>query len=83
MPCRTFRDENGKPIAIVCTRGGRKCQVAGCSNRATQQCDYPVERNGKVGTCDLWLCRRCAVPQPGDDLDYCPPHHRMNERQQQ
>ena len=32
----------------------------------------------KSGTCDRWLCLRCAV-SVGSDRDYCPAHHRLSQ----
>jgi len=68
----------GGASAIICTRGERRrsCATPGCANRADKQCDFPVTRNGKVGTCDRFVCSRCAVSK-GHDLDFCPPHARV------
>jgi hypothetical protein len=60
--------------AIVCGSGRRprrQC-ACGCGTPASIQCDYPTEGGG---TCDAFLCRRCAVPvEP--DRDHCPHHPR-------
>lgn len=49
----------------------------GCTRRHVALCDYPVERKGKKGTCDIRMCERCrwAVPD-AHDTDYCPAHRR-------
>jgi len=70
MPCEHIGG------AIICTRGGRsaqRCQF--CGARSTKQCDFPVARNGKDGTCDAFMCDRCATAQ-SPEVDYCPPHER-------
>lgn len=52
----------GGTTMIVCSRGRRhNCQF--CPRRATKQCDFPIFRNGKKGTCDAWMCDRCAQTQ--------------------
>jgi hypothetical protein len=61
----------GGGTAIVCFSGGRWCQC-GCRRRATIQCDHPAPA-GRSGTCDRWLCRRCAV-SVGPNRDHCPDH---------
>lgn len=64
--------------AIVC--GGRErqhvCSRPGCGRRAIYQCDYPVVRRGRAGTCDAWICERCRSPQ-GPGVDICPPHAKV------
>jgi len=69
MGFETIYDKDGKIIgqAIVCTRGGRKCQF--CRARSTKQCDFAV--NG--GTCDVFMCDSCAT-NVGPNVDYCPKH---------
>lgn len=42
-------------------------------------CDYPVMRNGKAGTCDAKLCRRCATAI-AVNMHYCPPHSRLMQK---
>jgi hypothetical protein len=73
MKCDTIDMGHGS-FAFVCTRGQRH-NCAFCSRYATKQCDFPVLRKGAWGTCDAWLCDRCAASQ-GKDVDYCPPHER-------
>jgi hypothetical protein len=76
---RTIYDANGKAIGIACGRRDRRaCSTPGCSGDATVQCDFPVTRKGKAGTCDRYVCRRCAV-SVGTDRDYCPPHARQSK----
>lgn len=79
MGCRTLYLD-GVAIGIACDRvrsrrGTHKCSSCG-RLFADKQCDYPVKT--KSGTCDRWLCRKCAV-SVGPDRDYCPPHHRLNQ----
>jgi len=77
MGCRTLFI-NGHAVGIACDRSRReshKCSSCGWGG-ANKQCDYPVQT--KSGTCDRWLCGKCAV-RVGPDRDYCPPHHRLTE----
>jgi hypothetical protein len=67
---------------ICGTRTRRKCSSCGTYG-ADRQCDYPVKvskvAGGKAsGTCDRWLCDRCAA-SVGPDKDYCPPHQRLSQ----
>ncbi len=56
----------------------------GCNRPHVALCDYPVERKGKKGTCDIRMCERCRWAVPGkDDTDYCPVHRRHVQREQQ
>jgi len=74
--CRTIVDADGRPVAIACSRGPHKaCATPGCRNHADKQCDFPVTRSGRPGTCDRFICSKCAV-RVGPDLDHCPPHAR-------
>jgi hypothetical protein len=43
-------------------------------------CDYPLRGKRAGATCDRKLCERCAV-HAGPDLDYCPPHARLREKE--
>jgi hypothetical protein len=69
------KDSEGRVIGIAC---GTVPYCTACKRRAgSKRCDYPVKkRSGKAGTCDRWLCGRCAV-SVGEDLDHCPPHARL------
>ena len=70
---------DGQVVGIACgSRPTRYCQTQGCRRVATIQCDHPVTRKGKAGTCDRWCCRGCAK-NVGPDRDYCPPHARAVE----
>ncbi len=71
MVCRTVKI--GDTAAIVCGRGAPKrwCHVCR-QRRGTLQCDFPNPKR-KSGTCDKYLCARCAV-QIGPNQDYCPNH---------
>lgn len=70
-PCQTFRFSDGG-VAVVCSRGRRRrpkrCEL--CGNESAVLCDGKLE-GGR--TCDVSLCRRCAV-HVGTDRDYCPAH---------
>ena len=75
MRCETFTTG-----AIVC--GSRKpktyapnCEVCG-TLKPTIQCDYPVERQGKLTTCNRWCCTNCAV-EKGPNVHWCQPHQAM------
>lgn len=73
MTCNKVNFGNGVS-AIVCTRGPRQgCQSPGCTNRGELQCDFKVTRKNVEGTCDRFICRRCAV-HVGINKDYCPVH---------
>ena len=76
MGCRTIFI-NGVAIGIGCDRGRRSHTCTSCkAYGANLQCDYRVKT--KSGTCDRWLCRKCAV-KVSPDRDYCPPHHRLSQ----
>lgn len=78
MGCRTLY-LNGVAIGIGCDRSKRYHKCSSCSAYgANVQCDYPVKT--KSGTCDRWLCRKCAV-KVGPDRDYCPPHDRLTQEE--
>lgn len=53
----------------------RRCSTPGCDRWAEAQCDYPVRRKGKLGTCDAHLYERCRQHQ-GEDRDFCIPHQK-------
>jgi hypothetical protein len=77
MACRTLYLD-GVAIGIACDRSrpqSHKCSSCGWGG-ANLQCDYPVKK--KSGTCDRWLCKRCAL-DAGPDKHHCPPHHRLNQ----
>ena len=60
---------------FVCGSRARRprCSVPGCARDVEKECDYPVVRKGKAGTCDAKLCGAHAKPAgPGKDL--CPAH---------
>lgn len=74
MACRLIANGQGG-FAIACgpRRPTRRCSVPNCQHAATKLCDYPVERKGKLGTCDAHLCDGHAK-DAGDGKDHCPPH---------
>ncbi|HEX8851256.1 MAG TPA: hypothetical protein VF761_17150 [Gemmatimonadaceae bacterium] len=68
-------DDAPKLHTIVCNRRTTTpCKY--CNAPHTKLCDYPVERNGKAGTCDIPMCDRCAQ-RGGANIDYCRPHAKM------
>jgi hypothetical protein len=76
MTCRTIDVGNGH-YAIVCDRGRKPAKCTACKQRPhALLCDFPLagEKAGK--TCDVRLCRQCAV-HVGPDVDLCPPHARI------
>jgi hypothetical protein len=72
MPCVPFRSEDGSVTGWVCSRG-RAQHRCKCGRSATHQCDFPLKGSKAGGTCDRWLCAKCAV-HVGPNLDYCPAH---------
>jgi hypothetical protein len=69
MVCEVVKGPFGPMIVCGPRRPRKRCA---CGAVATLQCDWPVP--GKAsGTCDAWLCRRCAR-HVGADTDYCPAH---------
>jgi hypothetical protein len=64
--------EDGTTV-IACSRGDTRCRVKGCHRRFEVLCDYPVTRNGRIGTCDRKVCRQHAWVV-GDDRDFCDRH---------
>lgn len=76
---------SSKSVVFICSRRRMRPQPCKfCGARSTRRCDFPVKRkSGTIsgtprmvnGTCDVYLCDRCAVPQ-ATGIDYCPPHER-------
>jgi hypothetical protein len=94
VTCESIRLGDGT-VAIMCSRGQRRprCSVPGCSAPSEFQCDEPVVRRGRPGTCDAHLCaaHRTWVTLPRDAfaelfeepavaIDVCPPHHAARAR---
>jgi hypothetical protein len=79
MACKTI-DLGGGAFAIACTRGKRRalCQVCR-RNPHEKLCDQPLTGVKAGKTCDLKLCRGCAV-HAGTDLDLCPAHAKAREK---
>jgi hypothetical protein len=77
MPCREI-DLGDGGVAIACTRGSHapQCQTPGCTYPGAFQCDYPVTRDGKAGTCDRHCCASHRV-HVGVNRDYCGSHARL------
>lgn len=80
MPRWSMRVPVPGGVAIVCgSSPRRRCSTPGCRGDATLECDYPVQRKGKAGTCDRRCCAACAK-SVGDDLDYCAAHARAEAK---
>lgn len=72
--CSHVRMADGVTAILCGSRATQaKCRVPGCTRPAERECDHPVTRKGKAGTCDLNLCALHATPA-GPDLDHCPAH---------
>jgi len=73
VPCEVRKD--GERTVIICTRYRAKppsrCRY--CGRPCTKLCDFPVERNGKVTTCDAKMCGWCAT-HVGHEKDLCRAH---------
>jgi hypothetical protein len=73
MGCHTIRLSDGT-TAIVCgARQKRSKPCLYCQRPSTSQCDYPVFRKNKKGTCDTDMCDDCKQTI-GEDLDLCRGH---------
>ena len=69
-------EERDKPVyGIVCRRSQAK-RCAYCESPSDKLCDAPISKNGKAGTCDKPLCKRCARTI-GLNQDLCPAHFRI------
>lgn len=78
MTCTVTK--SGGVLIAACTRGrpaAGRCKW--CSRPLAKLCDYPVKRNGVMGTCDAPMCERCATAVDAD-TDYCPPHERHQKK---
>jgi hypothetical protein len=74
MHCRFIRTPDGNMAVFCGPRGPRpRCSVPGCGRPVERECDFPVQRRGKPGTCDAKLCATHAKPA-GPDRDLCPAH---------
>lgn len=74
MPCETFKNDQGQPIGIVCSRGRRKPpRCFYCPRPSERLCDYPVSRAGnrQSQTCDRPLCLDHTT-QVSKQTDICP-----------
>ena len=72
MGCNTIRDDEGRVMAIICSRDSRdKCKD--CGRLCTKLCDFPLA-NGK--TCDRKMCDDHSVNQ-SPEIDFCLIHSRI------
>lgn len=67
---------------VACSRGRQVKRCKNCGRPLTKLCDYPLRGEKKGQTCDAPLCNACAVSQ-GENVDYCPPHARLVEKEEQ
>jgi ribosomal protein L37AE/L43A len=73
MTCSRIVLPDGR-IGIICgRRWPKKHRCFYCPAVAEYQCDHPVFRNNKRGTCDTWMCKDCRN-DIGKELDLCRPH---------
>lgn len=86
MACDELHPKGGGTF-FICNRSQRsaRCSVAGCSSRASLQCDFPLAGRKAGKTCDRHLCARHGVRQRtvtrieagtafDDTIDFCPVH---------
>jgi hypothetical protein len=74
MTCRTIKSEDGKFMAVVCSRTPTKrCK---CGRPCTKLCDFPLTGAKAGKTCDEPMCDLHHVNQ-GPEIDYCLPHDRV------
>jgi hypothetical protein len=78
VACNLYRDPEGKFTAIICGLKQHRCVI--CRRPATKQCDFPVVRNGKAGTCDVYFCDEHGT-NIGPNVDYCRLHSRVGRLQ--
>ena len=78
MPCNPVSGktpDGDRYSGFACSRGKRArpkpCKTPGCAGVDEILCDWPT---GAGKTCDLAICRRCAV-RVGPNMDYCPAHY--------
>lgn len=76
MKCRLINFENR--TVIVCGGRPKRHSCYACGNFAEFQCDSPVFRNERRGSCDRWMCSRCRR-NIGENTDLCRPHHELWE----
>lgn len=77
-PCERITDANGKPIGFVCTRGRRPQPKCACGRTAKYQCDAPGADD--CGTCDTWICARCATfANRIADTHFCGAHEGLKD----
>lgn len=97
MACDHIRGRNPSGAGVdifICSRGTRAkaCEIAGCRNRSTKLCDFPLVGKKAGKTCDRALCSQHAHRQGepveriqhgmtvADPVDYCPAHHKMTRQ---
>jgi hypothetical protein len=86
MTCQTLKDENGKPVGFVCSRGkkqpdGQPCYI--CGQPSERYCDQllePLDIGKPAKTCDKPMCRAHAY-RIGQDYDLCREHFHQREKE--
>lgn len=80
MTCERF-DLPGGGYAIVCSRGRKpRAKCSACNVRVHELlCDFPLSGKKAGKTCSRKLCSACAVKV--GELDYCPPHAKVEPKQ--
>jgi hypothetical protein len=74
MGCATVRFPDGTTGILCGGRGKRsKHRCFYCTAIGEFQCDNPVLRNNRKGTCDTWMCNDCRN-NIGNEIDLCRPH---------
>jgi hypothetical protein len=72
MHCEVLKNNEGKPIGMICGVRRAPRRVCKFCNRdfVRKLCDFPSTPSK---TCDAGMCDRCAT-STGPDRDYCPNH---------
>ena len=75
MPCHTYRGPDGVK-AILCGRRLPRLKPCAVCKHVTSEVLCDGREPGRPGTCDLPLCRSCALhhDRGRDGVDFCPRH---------
>jgi len=73
MTCEPINLGNGVTGIVCGGRSKRRVICHYCRNVAGFQCDHPVFRENKKGTCDTWMCQHCRN-NIAPELDLCRAH---------